>query len=212
MQRIPPSQRLRQRVNHLLDHGLQGEGDVANLMMRLGGELLLQELLEGKSKDYLGRDHYERRDPDQAHRGYRNGYEPGHVRTSEGELSVQVPQIRDTPEPYQSKLMQAMGRSSEVLERLVVQMYVRGLSTRDIEAALEEATGEWFGTKTVALEIAIDRLYREEIGSASPSASKAPTKLATAKAPEATESAGERWRALSLSAIMWLIVNRVTGL
>jgi hypothetical protein len=40
MQRIPPSRRPRQRIHHLLEHGLQGKGDVANLMMRLGGETL----------------------------------------------------------------------------------------------------------------------------------------------------------------------------
>jgi putative transposase len=151
MERIPPSQRLRQRLDDLLRHGLQGEQDIATLVLRLGTERLLQELLEAESKDYLGRDHYERREPDQEHRGYRNGYEPGHVRTSEGQVTVQVPQLRDTDEPYRSKIMEAMGRSTAVLERLVTQMYARGLSTRDIEAALEEATGEHLlGRSTVS--------------------------------------------------------------
>ena len=142
MERIPSSQRLRQRLDELLQRGLQGEQDIASVVLRLGTERLLQELLEAESKDHLGRDHYERRDPEQEHRGYRNGYEPGHVRTSEGQVTVQVPQLRDTDKPYRSKIMEAMGRSTAVLERLVTQMYVRGLSTRDIEAALEEATGE----------------------------------------------------------------------
>lgn len=142
MNRIPPSQKLRQRIDELLEHGLQGEEDVAALVLRLGAERLLQELLESESKDYLGREHYERRAPEQEHRGYRNGYEPGHVHTSEGQVRVHVPQIRDTAEPYRSKIMEAMGHSTAVLERLVGQMYSRGLSTRDIETALEEATGE----------------------------------------------------------------------
>jgi transposase-like protein len=142
MDRIPPSQKLRQRIDDLLEQGLQGEENISSLVLRLGAERLLQELLEAESKEYLGRDHYERRDPGQEHRGYRNGYEPGRVRTSEGQVAVQVPQLRDTAEPYRSKIMEAMGRSTAVLERLVAQMYARGLSTRDIEAALEEATGE----------------------------------------------------------------------
>ena len=74
-------------------------------LRKLGGE-------EAEPKDCLGRDHYERRAPEQEHRGYRNGYEPGYVCTSEGELTVQVPQNRDTPEPYPSKLMRGLGRRS----------------------------------------------------------------------------------------------------
>ena len=64
MDRIPPSQQLRQRLDDLLQHGLQGEQDVATLALRLGTELVLQAFLEAESKEYLGRDHYERRAPE----------------------------------------------------------------------------------------------------------------------------------------------------
>jgi putative transposase len=93
-------------------------------------------MLEQEVTDYLGRERYQRRDPAESHRGYRNGYEPGRMRTTEGEIRVQVPQVREASETYHSDLMDAL-QGNSVLERLAVQMYTRGLSTRDIEEALQ---------------------------------------------------------------------------
>ena len=42
----------------------------------------------------------------------------------------------------QTRLMAFLGRNSDVLERLTVEMCARGLSTRDIEDALAQATGD----------------------------------------------------------------------
>jgi transposase-like protein len=148
MNRIPPSQRIRKKTEDLLNQGLEGEGDVTSLIFRLGVERLAQELLEQEATDYLEREHYQRRRPEQEHRGYRNGYEPRRIRTAEGEIQVQVPQVRDAPQTYRSELMTFLRGNSEVLERLAVEMYARGLSTRDIEAALVEATGDHLLSRT----------------------------------------------------------------
>jgi transposase-like protein len=148
MQRIPPSQQVRQRIAELLADGTNSDEEMVTTIVRLGVERLIQEMLEEEVKDYLGRDHYARRAPDQEHLGYRNGYEPGRVRTGEGEVTVQVPQVRDAPETYRSELMAKLRGNSEVLERLAVEMYTRGMSTRDIEDAIEEATGERLLSRT----------------------------------------------------------------
>lgn len=148
MQRIPPSQKVRQRIADLFTNGVKSEEKMASMVIRLGVERLIQEMLEEEVQDYLGRDHYARRAPDQEHLGYRNGYEPGRVRTGEGEVTVQVPQVRDAPETYRSELMTKLRGNSEVLERLASEMYVRGMSTRDIEDALEKATGERLLSRT----------------------------------------------------------------
>ena len=153
MNRIPPSQKIRKKTEALLNQGLQGEGDVSSLIFRLGVERLAQELLEQEATDYLERAHYQRRRPEQEHRGYRNGYEPRRMRTAEGEIQVQVPQVRDAPQTYRSRLMTFLQGNSEVLERLAVEMYARGLSTRDIEAALVEATGDHLLSRTAVSQI-----------------------------------------------------------
>lgn len=142
MQRIPPSEKIGKKLEALLSQGLEGEGHVTSALVRLGVERLVQELLEQEVTDFLERDHYQRRRPEQEHRGYRNGYESGRIRTAEGEVVVQVPQVRDSPQTYRSDLMTFLRGHSDVLERLAVEMYVRGLSTRDIEDALVDATGD----------------------------------------------------------------------
>ena len=153
MNRIPPSQQIVQKIDELLNQGLDGKEDVKTLIIRLGAERLVQEMLEQEATDYLEREHYQRRRPEQEHRGYRNGYEPGRIRTAEGEIVVQVPQVREAPETYRSRLMQFLRGNSDVLQRLAVEMYARGLSTRDIEDALEEATGDRLLTRTAVSQL-----------------------------------------------------------
>jgi transposase-like protein len=153
MDRIPPSQKIGKKVEQLMNQGLDGEADITTKVVRLGIERVVQEMVEQEVTDYLERDHYQRRRPEQEHRGYRNGYEPGSIRTAEGEIAVQVPQVRDAPETYRSQLMTFLRGNSDVLERLAVEMYARGLSTRDIEDALEEATGDRLLSRTAVSQI-----------------------------------------------------------
>jgi putative transposase len=153
MHRIPPSQKIGKKFQELISQGLDGEEDVTSIVLRLGIERVVQEMVEQEVTDYLERDHYQRRRPEQEHRGYRNGYEPGRIRTAEGEIVVQVPQVRDAPETYRSQLMTFLRGNSDVLERLAVEMYARGLSTRDIEDALEEATGDRLLSRTAVSQI-----------------------------------------------------------
>jgi len=153
MQRIPPSRKINHQITEILNRGLEGEVDITSTILQLGMERLVQELIEQEVSDYLGREHYQRRQPEQEHRGYRNGYEPGRVRTAEGEVRVQVPQVRDSPEPYHSQLMSFLHSHTDVLERLTVEMYARGLSTRDIEAAFADATGDRLLSRTAVSEV-----------------------------------------------------------
>jgi transposase-like protein len=153
MNRIPPSQKIGKQFEQLMKQGLDGEEDLTSMVVRLGIERLVQEMVEQEVTDYLERGHYERRRPEQEHRGYRNGYEPGRIRTAEGEILVQVPQVRDAPTTYRSRLMVFLRGNSDVLERLAVEMYARGLSTRDIEDALEEATGDRLLSRTAVSQI-----------------------------------------------------------
>lgn len=46
-------------------------------------------------------------------------------------MSVRIPQVWDTLMPYRSKLMEFLDGNPEALEQLVVEMYVRELSTRE---------------------------------------------------------------------------------
>ena len=51
-------------------------------------------------------------------------------------LTLQVPQIRESLEPFESVWLRVIGSRSERLMELVPLLYVKGMSQRDIKAAL----------------------------------------------------------------------------
>jgi transposase-like protein len=82
-------------------------------------------------EDFPGRAHYKR--GKRKHQGWQNGYREGKVTTAEGFLELALPRVRETEEPFHSRLSPLLKKGSDMLGRLVREMYVRGLSTRDVE-------------------------------------------------------------------------------
>lgn len=159
MRRVPPSVFVREDLTRLLNSGVDEGTNIISTLVDTVTRLVVQELLEGEQADYLGgRGRYERRAGEQ--RGSRNGYEPGRIRTAEGAIDVRVPQVRDAGEAYRSNLMTFLDGNSDVLERLVTEMYARGLSTRDVEDAFRDATGELLISKSAVSEIT-DQLWED---------------------------------------------------
>jgi putative transposase len=113
--------------------------EVVSELGRLGVRLVLQRAVEEEVDDWLGRTRYERRT--EAAPGKRNGYRPRRLQTGEGEVVVEVPQVRDACAPFTSKLFRRRKRflASEPLQALVIGAFVRGLSIRDVESLCEEA-------------------------------------------------------------------------
>ena len=139
MGRVAPSMIAREQLQELLTGGMGRGSNIVSALVETVTRLVVQELLEGEQAEFLGgRGRYERRGEGQS--GSRNGYEPGRVRTAEGAIEVAVPQVRGAGEPFRSSLMSFLDGNSEVLERLVCEMYARGLSTRDVEDAFRDAT------------------------------------------------------------------------
>lgn len=146
--RIAPSERMEQEIIE----GIASSGDPLGEAARRGAQLILQKALEEEVSEQLGRGRYER-SGDGAISGYRNGYEPKKVHTAEGSIELQVPQIRDRLEPFESVWLQAIGKRSERLLELVPMLYVKGMSQRDIEDALVDALGVEQTGRTVVNEV-----------------------------------------------------------
>jgi putative transposase len=157
--KIAPSERKAQEIQALVQGQLEAQRgeELLSTLVRLSTERVLQEALEDEQATALGRERYERRN---GALGYRNGYESGTLKTAEGVLRVQVPQIRGREEPYRSPLWSQVARTSEVLKRLIVEMYAGGLSERDIEYGLEKALGQFVLSKSAVSEIT-DTLRQE---------------------------------------------------
>lgn len=151
MNRILPSEQLKKEIEDLLAGRSEGIEDLLSELIRKGTQKLLQESLEQEAKDYLGRDYYERKVEER--KGYRNGYEPKRLKTAEGLIHLLMPQLRDTEQPYRSELLERVSGQSEELKRLVTEMYVRGLSTRDIESVFQNEEGKSYLSKSAVSEI-----------------------------------------------------------
>lgn len=158
MGRVPPSVLVREELERLLAGGVDRQTNIVSALVDTVTRLVVQELLEGEQADALGgRGRYERRG---GQGGLRNGYERGRLRTAEGAIDVRIPQIRGAGEPFRSSLMSFLEGNSDVLERLVTEMYARGLSTRDVEDAFRDATGELLISRSAVSEIT-DRLWED---------------------------------------------------
>jgi len=143
--KIPPSQGLRKEINEIIEGTIKEKNNEQNpikLLMQKGKLLIAQEVLEKEVEEFLQRPYYQRNKEGIPKKGYRNGYESKKIKTTEEPLILYLPQVRDTKEPFNSRLKQFFKNNTDVLERLAIEMYIRGLSTRDIEDAFIYATGE----------------------------------------------------------------------
>jgi putative transposase len=157
MDRIPASERTRERLKSLMEgHG--EKADFRSELVRLAARLIVEEGLEGEAADALGREYYVRGAAPGA--GYRNGYRTGRLKTAEGLIEYAAPQISDRAVPFCSRLREIIRGRSEELEALAVEMYARGLSTRDIEALFADERGQSLLSRTAVSEIT-QRLWTE---------------------------------------------------
>src|SRR5437660_8955119 len=141
---VPPSAEIEARIERMLSVGV-GENPRESLseLARLGARLIIQRAVEDEFDAWLGRARYERRADDQhsEEAGLRNGFRPRRVQTAEGELAIEVPQVRQAAETFASKLFPRTPKllRTEPLKALVIGAFVRGLSMRDVESLCEQA-------------------------------------------------------------------------
>jgi putative transposase len=148
MASIVPSERLRRELQEIVA-GAGDEDDPIEAIGRLGARLILQQALEEELTEFLGRERYERRGEPLS---YRNGYEQVSVKTTAGRLVLARPRLRNASAlGFASEIVGKGVARTHALEALVVCSFLRGLSVRDVEAALAEAfDGPLVSKSTVA--------------------------------------------------------------
>jgi putative transposase len=137
---VPPSAEIQTNIDKLLAGDLvEDPSKMLSELARLGARLIIQRAVEDEFDSWLGRGRYER----WPESGKRNGFRPRRLQTAEGELVVEIPQVREAAEPFVSKLFPYWHRKrllrTDPLKAMIISAFVRGLSTRDIEALCEEA-------------------------------------------------------------------------
>ena len=150
MASISPAERLRRELESTLD-GVGEEVDPVEAVGRVGARLILQQALEDEVTEYLGRARYERTAASTAHR---NGYEPVTVKTTSGSMQLERPRLRNVSQlDFASRVVGKGVARTHALEALVVASFLRGLSVREVEAALKEAFDEPVVSKSTVSRI-----------------------------------------------------------
>jgi putative transposase len=140
--RVLPTDRIRARIDELFGQDRELP-QILEDVARLGAQLLIQAALEAEVTEFLGRDRYQRAAAcDDAQPGSRNGYREVTVKTTAGPVTLSRPKLRGTTEAFASRLFGSHVTKTNALESLVIASFVRGLSVRDVEAALAEALGD----------------------------------------------------------------------
>ena len=156
MKRVPPSERTKGELAALFSSGTAG--DPQTELVRLAVRQIVEEALEATARDVLQRDYYAR--SKNGEQGWRNGYREGRLATAEGEVRYSVPQLREADDGALGALRRSFSGRTEALEDLAVEMYARGLSTRDIEACFRDEEGRSLLTRTAVSEVT-ERLWTE---------------------------------------------------
>src|SRR3982750_4720914 len=137
---VPPSAEIEAQIDQLLAVGVgESPREALSELAKLGARLIIQRAVEDEFEAWLGRARYERRP--EAPPGLRNGYRPRRLQTAEGELDVEIPQLRQAAEPFVSALFPRGTKllRTEPLKAMVIGAFVRGLSMRDVESLCEQA-------------------------------------------------------------------------
>ena len=143
---VPPSAGIEARIELLAVGLARTRRESLSELAKLGAGLIIQRAVEDEFDAWLGRARYERR-PDcqrglcKYDSGVRNGFRPRTVQTAEGELEIEIPQVREAAETFASKLFPRTPKllRTEPLKALVIGAFVRGLSMRDVESLCDQA-------------------------------------------------------------------------
>jgi transposase-like protein len=140
--RVSPTERICGHIDELFASDRQLP-EILEEVARLGAQLLMQAALEAGITEFLGRGRYQRAAASgDARPGSRNGYREVTVKTTAGPVTLARPKLRGTTEAFASRLFGSHVTKTNALETLVIASFVRGLSVRDVEAALAEALGD----------------------------------------------------------------------
>lgn len=112
---------------------------------RLFGDTLTQ-MMQGELTAELGYEPYEVRGRNTGNS--RNGSYPKKVKTSTGEVEVEVP--RDRNGDYEPQILNKYQTSSNELEDKIIAMYAKGMTTRDIEDHLRDLYGVEASASTIS--------------------------------------------------------------
>jgi transposase-like protein len=122
-------------ISALLDeYDIQSAEDIQEALKDLLGGTI-QSMLEGEMDEHLGYEPYERTEITNS----RNGKKQKRIRSKYGEMSIDVPQDRESS--FEPKIVSKHQKDISGIEEKIISMYSKGLSTRQISEQIEDIYG-----------------------------------------------------------------------
>ena len=101
---------------------------------------MLENILEAEMDEHLGRDKYQRQsDIEPSERNYRNGYSPKNLRSSFGDVDLDIP--RDRKSEFEPQIVKKYETVCNELDKKIISLYAKGMTTSDIQAEIEDLYG-----------------------------------------------------------------------
>lgn len=123
---------------------------------RLIAEKFLNRVMESEFETFIGAGKHERSD-DRV--DYRNGYKERQLKTTLGELNLLRPYARSGR--FETKLFENYSRIDKALASIIVESYLKGVSTRKVEAVVSELGIDISHTTVSTLSYELDELITE---------------------------------------------------
>lgn len=117
------------------EYGVQSPNDVTEALKDLLGETL-QEMMNAEFESHMG---YEKHDHSNSKSNYRNGNSKKKVKTSQGEIELNIP--RDRNAEFEPVVVEKHVRDISDVDNKIINLYARGMSTRDISETVNDIYG-----------------------------------------------------------------------
>lgn len=116
------------------EYDIQSAEDIQDALKDLLGGTI-ESMLAAELDNHLGYDEYERSDSSNA----RNGKKQKQIRSKYGEMTIDVPQDRNSS--FEPKVVKKRQKDISNIEDKIISMYAKGLTTRQISEQVEDIYG-----------------------------------------------------------------------
>ena len=101
---------------------------------------VLENILEAEMDEHLGRDKYQRQSNiEPGERNYRNGYSQKNLRSSFGDVDLDIP--RDRKSEFEPQIVKKYETVCNELDKKIISLYAKAMTTSDIQAEIEDLYG-----------------------------------------------------------------------
>ena len=120
--------------------------DDFNAFMRDISKEVLETLFDGEMSEFLGYEKYDQKSKETDNA--RNGHSQKQVKSKFGAIDLEVP--RDRKSDFEPAVVKKRQRDISGLEEKIISMYAKGMTTRDIQAHIDDIYGYELSPETIS--------------------------------------------------------------